>query len=174
MNLLWLYPGLQTDRDKTQKKRLKELERNVHSIVETGNARAANLEKQLETANARVANLEKQLEDMRMELQDQKEETAPEKRLSRSIETDRFKMLKANLLTDLMKKLCKDTGKTIPDTFDGPKWSSYAKSFHETEVKKATQGFKICRNTAAVIGALKKYDKVSLGIQGFCHESKAY
>ena len=163
---------------------IKELQRNVRGIVEAGNARM----EEMEAKNARMDTLQMELEAARARMEGMKIDTEAAKARMEEMEatfasTDalqmelnqiresRFEMCRANLLTALVKKLCTDTGKTIPDTHESTEWNSLAKSFSETEVKRATQDFKICQNSAAVITVLDRYSDVSRKPRGFFHNS---
>lgn len=137
-----------------------KLQKNLQEVNEKANAATA----VANAANARSADTEKRLEDTEKRLEESEESR---KKSDRS----RFVLLRANLLTALVKKLCADTNKSTPDsTSQGvnnaghkiTRWVQLAESFKEAEVKKATQDFKISRRSRSVVRALAKYSKVSL------------
>ncbi|MCJ1266479.1 hypothetical protein MMC22_006364 [Lobaria immixta] len=90
-------------------------------------------------------------------------------------------MFRANLLTPLVKKSSADTNKETPDNnpeggkdadHKGTRWAKLAGRFGKSEVKKATQDFKISPNSKAIIGFLKKYSKYVKERNEAAHESE--
>lgn len=151
------------------KKKIRDLERNVHSIVETWNARMEEMEAKL----ARTDALQIEIEATEACMEEMEAKLAPTDALQMELDhirESRFNMCRANLLTALVKKLCADINRTIPNIHESTNWNSLAKSFSETEVKRATQDFKICQNSAAVITVLDRYSDVSRKPCGFFHK----
>lgn len=125
----------------------------------------------IKDANKLIAELETRFTNLSAEVATARAETATVSETLLELQSERFTLFRANLLTALVKKLCIDTKKTSPDSTSGAdeggghkvtRWASLAGSFEKEEVKKATQHFNISKQSDLIMKALGRYSEVSL------------